>query len=220
MIGEAVKALPAEVLASQPQVPWRAIAKLRDLLAHHYYRVDADVIRLTVDAPLEQLADVLAPVVTAELRYRKAEQEWLDREPHGPRDDDEFPDFASMDGPLFLLGTCVLNDAVWALVGDDPLAEVLPTLARSLDGIVAGVAGEAIARVLIASFTTEYRCELPGDAEVLAGLDRSATGSPLEDALAAGLAAQGDILQMGLAVLAVLAQLCMSGSRSAVRPAA
>jgi uncharacterized protein with HEPN domain len=28
-----VKALPAELLASRPQVPWREIAKLRDLLA-------------------------------------------------------------------------------------------------------------------------------------------------------------------------------------------
>lgn len=166
------------------------------------------------------LADVLAPVVAAELKYREAQQDWLDREPHGPADDDEVPDFASMDGPLFLLGTCVLSDAVWALVGDDPLADVLPTLARSLDGIIAGVAGETIAGLLIASFATEYRCELPGDADVLAGLDGSATGSPLEDILAVGLAAQDDILQIGLAVLAVLAQLCTSGSRSAVRQAA
>ena len=56
VIGEAVKALPAELLALQPNVPWREIARLRDLLAHHYYRVDAHVIRRTVEAPLEQLA--------------------------------------------------------------------------------------------------------------------------------------------------------------------
>jgi hypothetical protein len=40
VIGEAVKALPADLLDQHPQIPWREIARLRDLLAHHYYRVD------------------------------------------------------------------------------------------------------------------------------------------------------------------------------------
>jgi uncharacterized protein with HEPN domain len=66
VIGEAVKALPAELLASQPQVPWREIAKLRDLLAHHYYRVDAQVIRRTVEAPMEQLSDAVATLLAAD----------------------------------------------------------------------------------------------------------------------------------------------------------
>ena len=61
VIGEAVKALPTELLASQPQVPWRR--KLRDLLAHHYYRVDAEVIRRTVEAPMEQLRDAVAQLI-------------------------------------------------------------------------------------------------------------------------------------------------------------
>jgi uncharacterized protein with HEPN domain len=33
-IGEAVKALPAELLDSQPSIPWRQIARMRDHLAH------------------------------------------------------------------------------------------------------------------------------------------------------------------------------------------
>lgn len=65
VIGEAVKALPAELLALQPQVPWREIAKLRELLAHHYYRVDAQVIRRTVEAPMQQLIDAVANLNTA-----------------------------------------------------------------------------------------------------------------------------------------------------------
>lgn len=32
-IGEAVKALPESLLASEPQIPWSDIARLRDLLA-------------------------------------------------------------------------------------------------------------------------------------------------------------------------------------------
>jgi uncharacterized protein with HEPN domain len=66
VIGEAVKALPAELLALQPQVPWREIAKLRDLLAHHYYRVDARVIRRTVEAPMDQLRDAAAELIAAD----------------------------------------------------------------------------------------------------------------------------------------------------------
>jgi len=66
VIGEAVKALPAELLALQPSVPWREIARLRDLLAHHYYRLDAKVIRRTVEAPLDQLTVAVAQLMTTE----------------------------------------------------------------------------------------------------------------------------------------------------------
>jgi uncharacterized protein with HEPN domain len=55
VIGEAVKALPPELLDQEPKVPWREVARLRDLLAHHYYRVDPHVIRRTVDVPLRDL---------------------------------------------------------------------------------------------------------------------------------------------------------------------
>jgi uncharacterized protein with HEPN domain len=55
VIGEAVKALPPDLLAREPKVPWREISRLRDLLAHHYYRVDPQIIRRTVDAPLRDL---------------------------------------------------------------------------------------------------------------------------------------------------------------------
>ena len=57
VIGEAVKALPAALLDQQPQVPWHEVARLRDLLAHHYYRVDVQIIRRTVDEPLRELHD-------------------------------------------------------------------------------------------------------------------------------------------------------------------
>jgi len=36
-IGEAVKALPAEMLNSQPSIPWSQIARMRDHLAHRYF---------------------------------------------------------------------------------------------------------------------------------------------------------------------------------------
>lgn len=63
VIGEAVKALPAALLDRQPQVPWHEVARLRDLLAHHYYRVDVQIIRRTVDAPLAELRDAAAQLL-------------------------------------------------------------------------------------------------------------------------------------------------------------
>jgi uncharacterized protein with HEPN domain len=66
VIGEAVKALPADLLARQPQVPWQEIARLRDLLAHHYYRVDAQIIRRTVETPLSELRDAVAWLLAEE----------------------------------------------------------------------------------------------------------------------------------------------------------
>jgi uncharacterized protein with HEPN domain len=44
-IGEAVKALPAEMLSSQPGIPWRQIARMRDHLAHRYFDTDHAVCR-------------------------------------------------------------------------------------------------------------------------------------------------------------------------------
>jgi uncharacterized protein with HEPN domain len=36
-IGEAVKALPKELLDTQPAIPWRQITSMRDHLAHRYF---------------------------------------------------------------------------------------------------------------------------------------------------------------------------------------
>ena len=44
IIGEAVKCVPIEMLSSQPQVDWRKIKQFRDIIAHHYFRVDLEVV--------------------------------------------------------------------------------------------------------------------------------------------------------------------------------
>ena len=54
-IGEAVKALPAEVLDSQPDIPWTQIARMRDHLAHRYFDTDHTVLQGTVDNDLPEL---------------------------------------------------------------------------------------------------------------------------------------------------------------------
>lgn len=54
-IGEAVKALPSELTARRPDVPWSDIARMRDLIGHHYYKLDVVIVRATIGEPLERL---------------------------------------------------------------------------------------------------------------------------------------------------------------------
>ena len=54
-IGEAVKALPADLLDTQPGIPWRQIARMRDHLAHRYFDTAHAILQATVDDDLPEL---------------------------------------------------------------------------------------------------------------------------------------------------------------------
>ncbi|WP_433997128.1 HepT-like ribonuclease domain-containing protein [Agromyces marinus] len=62
VIGEAVRTLPAEFTASMPNVPWAAIAGLRNVVIHEYFRVDSSLIIDIVDSQLAPLAAQLRRV--------------------------------------------------------------------------------------------------------------------------------------------------------------
>jgi uncharacterized protein with HEPN domain len=57
-IGEAVKALPTELLDTEPDIPWRQIAQMRDHLAHRYFDTSHAVLQATVtsDVPVLETA--------------------------------------------------------------------------------------------------------------------------------------------------------------------
>ena len=54
-IGEAAKALPAALLASQPDIPWVQISGMRDRLAHRYFDTSHGILTATVDHDLPEL---------------------------------------------------------------------------------------------------------------------------------------------------------------------
>jgi uncharacterized protein with HEPN domain len=59
IIGEAVKSLPEDMTGQFPDIPWRAIAGFRDILAHCYFRTEDAIIW---DAAKEHNMALLAAV--------------------------------------------------------------------------------------------------------------------------------------------------------------
>jgi uncharacterized protein with HEPN domain len=54
-IGESVKHVSADVLATEAAIPWAEIAGLRDRLAHRYFDTSHAIVRATVDHDVPEL---------------------------------------------------------------------------------------------------------------------------------------------------------------------
>lgn len=65
-IGELVKNLSMELRLSYPQVPWRSISGLRDIVAHKYQTIRMEDIWITVNADLKSLKVILGNIVKDE----------------------------------------------------------------------------------------------------------------------------------------------------------
>ena len=59
IIGEAVKHLPERDRRQHPGVDWKKIAGLRDILAHEYFGVDAEIVWDIVGNKLEPLETIV-----------------------------------------------------------------------------------------------------------------------------------------------------------------
>ena len=66
VIGEAVKALPPELLDQEPDMPWSAIASMRDVIGHHYHRIVPEVIHATIRNDLSPLEVVVVKLLDSQ----------------------------------------------------------------------------------------------------------------------------------------------------------
>ena len=187
------------------------------------WRVAASVLVRTIvfeglqaDHPaVSRLLDVLAPIVEAELAHEQDLEDW-----HSSRwDEEEKPEFPELDGPVFLMSGA-LGDATLAVVGQDPLGEVLAVLSPALAAAVPGLEGRAVADVLTGGRATPYLCQLPD--HVLKRMPPRAldVGGALQEFADARAVPPRDILRVGLTILSVLAELYRSDSASILHRAA
>ena len=66
VLGEAAKKVPDSVRARHPSVEWRAIAGLRDVLAHAYFALDEATLWDIVAQKVPALAEVLRQILEEE----------------------------------------------------------------------------------------------------------------------------------------------------------
>jgi uncharacterized protein with HEPN domain len=64
VVGEAVKHLSEATRAQAPEVPWRDVAALRDLIAHEYFRISIERILEIVDRDLPVLKTAVSRLLT------------------------------------------------------------------------------------------------------------------------------------------------------------
>jgi uncharacterized protein with HEPN domain len=64
ILGEAVKKIPDDIRSQYPEIPWRAISGMRDVLVHEYWGVDINVIWATVQEGLPPLKAVIVEIVS------------------------------------------------------------------------------------------------------------------------------------------------------------
>lgn len=60
IIGEAAKQIPENVRNQQPTIEWRKIARFRDIVIHHYFAIDNQIVWDIVENKVPELLTQLS----------------------------------------------------------------------------------------------------------------------------------------------------------------
>ena len=63
VIGEAVKNIPEEIRSQHPDVPWRDMAGLRDIIVHQYFGIKLDVIWKVIQKDLPRVEHLIREIL-------------------------------------------------------------------------------------------------------------------------------------------------------------
>jgi len=66
VIGEAAANIPAEIQMRSPEVPWRLMSDMRNIMAHEYFQVNLQIVWGTIQHNLPPLVEPLRNLLTSE----------------------------------------------------------------------------------------------------------------------------------------------------------
>jgi len=71
IIGEAVKQVPTEIRNQHPEIDWRRIAGMRDIVAHHYFSIHDEIVWDIVANKVSELAEQVGMILEKVRKYNQ-----------------------------------------------------------------------------------------------------------------------------------------------------